>query len=116
MDKIKSFKEIIEKISKETGIEIPQGYKYRYAPYLCWKCNKRILIFNWTNPLISGPIDTPPEPIPKTLQKRYTAMSNETYWANVCPFCDSVQGDFYINCEPESPLIVIGEIDRKSVV
>lgn len=110
MNNTDEFKKLIDKIAKETNTLLPKGYKYRYAPYACWKCGESIIIFKWTSPLISGPIDVPPEPIPSTLKERYTSTSNETYWANVCPKCDSVQGDFFINCEPESPFFVSGEV------
>lgn len=110
MNDTERFKKLITEIATKTNVVLPEGYKYRYAPYSCWKCNEDMIIFKWTNPLISGPIDIPPEPIPPTLKERYTSTSNETYWANVCPKCDSVQGDFFISCEPDSPFFGLGEI------
>lgn len=110
MDKITKFKKLIEEISSETGIVLPQGYQYRYAPYDCWKCEKQIIIFKWNDLLPPEENIKPPAPIPLTIRQRYTVMSGETYWANVCPVCDSVQGDFFLSCEPDSPFFTLGEI------
>lgn len=110
MDKTTEFKKLIAGIASKNKATLPQGYQYRYAPYECWKCHNNIIIFKWTESLLAGKISEPPAPIPVTLKQRHTAMSNETYWANVCPFCDSVQGDFFINNEPDSPFFGLGEI------
>ncbi len=110
MDKTTEFKRLIAKVASETNTTLPQGYQYRYTPYNCWKCGKEIIIFKWTDSLLAGEISEPPAPIPTTLKQRHTAMSDETYWANVCPSCDSVQGDFFINHEPDSPFFGLGEI------
>lgn len=110
MNRTEEFKKLIERISVESNIPIPEGYTYRYAPFECWKCNKEMLVFTWTEPLISGSINIPPDPRPITLKERYTSTSNQTYWANVCPQCDSVQGDFFVKNEPDSPLFVIQEV------
>lgn len=110
MDKITEFNKLITKTASQNKVELPSGYKYRYAPYDCWKCGANIIIFKWGNSLLSGSIKEPPKPMPKTLAKRSTAMSGETYWANVCANCDSVQGDFHINSEPDSPLFPLNEI------
>lgn len=116
MKDVNDLKEIISKISKDTGVEIPNGYKYRYAPYQCWKCHKDILIFIWSDrSLLGGDSDIPPEPRPRSLQLRSTQMSGESYWANTCTYCDSVQGDFFIKAEPDSPFFstVDAVIDTK---
>jgi hypothetical protein len=110
MDDVTGFNNLINKIASDTNVGIPGGYKYRYAPYECWKCHKKMIIYKWTNSLIEGNIEEPPEPIPSSVQKRYTKTSNETYWANVCPNCDSVQGDWFISIEPDSPFFGLGEI------
>lgn len=104
MSRSSDFIRLIEKIASDTKVVLPVGYVYRYAPYQCGKCGKQIVIYKWyDNSLIEGEIEKPPEPIPHTIQERHTNMSGETYWANTCPHCDSVQGDFYISNEPDSP-------------
>jgi hypothetical protein len=111
MEYLPQFNKLIERISSETKVELPAGYKYRYAPRSCWKCAKDILIFKWCNSMLEGEIEKPPEPVPHTIQIRHTAMSGEDYWANTCPYCNSVQGDFYISNEPDSPLFILGGIE-----
>lgn len=104
MKRVSDFIKLVEKTASVTKVVLPAGYAYRYAPYQCWKCGTQIVIYKWCdNSLIEGEIEKPPEPIPHTIQERSTNMSNETYWANTCPHCKSVQGDFYISNEPDSP-------------
>jgi len=100
-----------ERIAQETGIALPSGYAYRYAPYSCWKCAKEILVFKWCHGRIEGEIEKPLAPIPRTVQERYTSTSEETYWANTCPHCDSVQGDWFLSVEPDSPFFMLHDID-----
>jgi len=102
--------QLVKNIASQSEVTIPAGYKYRYAPYSCYKCGKDILIFKWGNSLLAGEVEKPPLPMPETLKQRHTNMSGETYWANVCPYCDSVQGDFFINHEPDSPLFGLGDV------
>lgn len=103
MKGLSDFIQLIEKIANDTKVALPTGYSYRYAPYQCWKCGKQIIIFKWCNSMLEGEIEKPPEPIPHTIQERHTNMSGEIYWANTCPHCGSVQGDFHISNEPDSP-------------
>lgn len=37
----------------------------------------------------------PPDPIPRTVQHRVTDGGGN-YWANCCPACSAVQGDYYL--------------------
>lgn len=97
------FMQLVEKIASDTNVALPSGFDYRYAPYQCWKCGRQIVIFKWCNSMLEGKIEKPQEPIPHTIQERHTSMSDETYWANTCPHCNNVQGDFYISNEPDSP-------------
>lgn len=112
MSKISDFTDLVNKTSKEVGLKLPDNFGYRYAPYSCWKCDKEIVIFKWCHSHIEGEIETPPEPIPKTIQKRHTAMADEAYWANVCHYCDSVQGDFFLSNEPDSPFFSLHDIEN----
>ncbi len=90
------FMKEIEIISKETGIEIPKTY-YRYGLCECYKCGKKILAFAW-------PDESPKEqPMPKTIGKRATKMSGEEYWNNSCPYCNAVQGKYFLFSEPDGP-------------
>lgn len=90
---------VIEEVAKECGVLLPVESKYEYALHICYKCEKQMIVFDWSNSEMWSK-EEPPEPIPKTVQKRYTQTIGESYWANVCPFCNSVQGDWYLNMEP----------------
>lgn len=104
MSRSSDFIQLVEKTASDTKVTLPTDFSYRYAPYECWKCGKQIVIYKWCdNSLMEGEIEKPPEPIPHTIQERSTSMGGETYWANTCPHCKSVQGDFYISNEPDSP-------------
>ena len=103
MNRLSEFTQLVEKIAKDTKVTLPTDFSYRYAPYQCWKCGRQIVIFKWGNSLIEGEIEKPLAPVPHTIQERHTNMSGEEYWANTCPHCNSVQGDFYISNEPDSP-------------
>ncbi|KAJ79744.1 hypothetical protein SAMN04487774_10840 [Enterococcus faecalis] len=98
----------------------------------CWKCNNRISVFafgvnssNVIDILENRPIDIfketgydiqiwrisedIPEKIREILTKdfgckmKYSKTINEVYFANVCPHCDSLQGDYFLYDEPASP-------------
>ena len=40
---------------------------------------------------------------PRTIQERYSRTAGEEYLANTCPFCESLQGDFFLYNEPDGP-------------
>ena len=42
-------------------------------------------------------------PRPPTIQKRFSRTIREIYWANGCPRCGTLQGDFYLHAEPDGP-------------
>lgn len=91
---------LLEQTAKECGIDLPlTDSSYEYALHTCYKCDRQMIVFNWSNSELWEK-EVPPEPIPKIVQLRYTKTIDESYWTNVCPFCDSVQGDWYLNMEP----------------
>lgn len=98
---ISKFKEGLLNISKESGVLIPKEY-YRTTYVECWRCNKPILVFSW--PDLENERQAPKEPRPKTIQYRFSKMAGSKYWANTCPYCKSIQGDFFLYSEPDSPL------------
>ena len=66
------FMQEIKRVSKETGIKIPELY-YRYGLCRCYKCDKEILVFAW-------PHKIPKEkPIPETIGRKATTMSGRKY-------------------------------------
>ena len=97
-------------IAKELGIQLPTSY-YRYAPSKCWKCKKDIILYTYPgcNQGIGGVAPDPThEPIPSTLKKLF--LWNNWQYANVCPHCETLQGNFYIYHEPEGVFFGMGDI------
>ncbi len=97
-------------IAKKLDIELPTAY-YRYAPDKCWKCRKDIILYTYPgcNESLGGvPSDPTHEPIPSTLKKLF--MYDNWQYANVCPHCESLQGNFFIYHEPEGVFFCIGDI------
>jgi len=112
---IKRHKGIIIEISQKTDVSIPKEY-YRTTYSECWKCNKNILLFTWPGCRDENEIFRPKEPLPKTIQFRYSKTAGIKYWSNTCPYCGSLQGDFFLYSEPDSPLFgfVCGDDTIKS--
>lgn len=96
------YNEKIKLISQQTMVEIPTIF-YRTAYNECWRCNKEILLFVWSGDSYNYKLS---ENIlkPKTVQYRYSKMAGTKYWVNTCPYCKSIQGDFFLFSEPDSPL------------
>jgi hypothetical protein len=75
---------------------------YKQAIIECWKCGKRIPVFTWKGHQ-DWQKEKPPEPIPNVLQLRYSSVVDHEYWVNVCPYCNRIQGDWYLYYEPDGP-------------
>ncbi|PIE51295.1 hypothetical protein CSA37_12150 [Candidatus Fermentibacteria bacterium] len=89
----------LQEVSNSTGITLPREY-YRTTTYRCWKCKKEILVFDW--PGNRDRNATPNEPRPKSIQYRYSSTVKHKYWANTCPYCRQIQGNFFMFSEPDS--------------
>lgn len=100
---IKEHQETLLKISAQSGIPLPKEY-YRATYSECWKCNKDILWFTWPGCRDENEEITPKEPRPKTVQYCYSKMAGIKYWSNICPYCESLQGEHFLYSEPDSPL------------
>lgn len=114
-----SSEETIKKVARECGIVLPISSEYWYDLHTCYKCDRQMVVFDWGN---SEPWrkEDPPKPIPKTVQYRYSNIISDSYWANVCPFCNSVQGDWHLKMEgsffPENDYDDFYESPEKQVV
>ncbi len=95
INSIDSYKDVANKIAKTMNISLPSIF-YRYGIHECWKCDKIILVFAW-------PEGNMLEPIPKTIKKVSSPAANEEYYGNICPYCDSLQGKFFLYHEPDGP-------------
>lgn len=81
-------------IAERQRVTLPPSPPYRYVSHVCWRCGKEMLAYFWPG---GGAHNArrPPEPIPVTVQHRVTEGAGN-YWANCCPRCSAVQGDFYL--------------------
>lgn len=89
-------------IAHETGQPLPGSY-YRYGIHTCWKCNKKMLVYAWPNSSELENNEPGGQPRPSTVKYRYSNTQGESYWANCCPYCDAIQGDFYLYSKPDGP-------------
>lgn len=111
---IRRFEDRIIQIARDNKIDIPKAY-YRHGFCNCWKCHREIIVFAWpkSEDLEFG-IPTV-RPVPRTIQFRYSKTVGHQYWANTCPYCNSLQGDYYMDSEPEAPFFgIIIEEDSQS--
>lgn len=101
---LKKYNEKLVQISVQTKVAIP-GTFYRTAYCDCWKCSREILLFMWPNDDSLHSYDLPLNvPRPRTIQFRYSKTAGTKYWANTCPYCKNIQGDFFLYSEPDSLL------------
>lgn len=94
---------VLERISRDAEQPVPdRGSPYWAEPFTCWNCKARMLVYSWNQH--GWMTDTPPpEPRPSTVRYRYSRTADGSYWVNVCPRCESIQGDNYVFA-PAGPL------------
>lgn len=81
-------------LAARLGAALPPSPPYDAVPHHCWRCGAAMLAFVWPT---GGRhrVRRPPEPIPESVRCRVTAGGG-THWANCCPSCSAVQGDYYL--------------------
>jgi hypothetical protein len=81
-------------VADRQSVTLPPSPPYGYVPHVCWRCGTEMVAYTWPG---SGAHGTrrPPDPIPKTVQHLVTEGAGN-YWANCCPRCSTVQGDYYL--------------------
>ena len=67
----------------------------------CWGCKEKIIWYWW--PGVPFAQEKPPEPVPRTLQFRFSKMYGGKYWMNICPGCRAPQGDNFVFLALDSP-------------
>lgn len=92
---------IIQRVLRQSGISSDQKI-YKGAVIECWKCRKEIPVFHWEGREVWSRVE-PKKPYPFTIKRLYSKTIDGYYWANSCPFCRAIQGDFYLYCEPDGP-------------
>jgi hypothetical protein len=91
------FKKKLQQVSQKTGVALTGGTYYRCAVQKCWKCDEEIIVFTWPNDGLWEAASPVEEPLPQTVK----FIEKMGYWGNVCPFCNSLQGDFFLKMEEE---------------
>ena len=91
--KMREFEDAKHQIASACGVTY-DSEKYKAGIDSCYKCKKPILRFNWSDDE-SWSTKLPPQPIPQTVQYRHSHTVGHKYWANTCPYCGAIQGDFY---------------------
>lgn len=109
----KDFVAKVNKISKLSRVPLPTGKYYRYGPAQCYRCKREIIVFAWPKTSEWDKSQPKVKPIPKTIQVRYGRTIGNKYWANTCPYCHAIQGDFFLFFEVDSPFFGIRCKDTK---
>jgi len=85
----------------------------------CWRCNSRMPVVALLAPYVAGKegqvcvlsnIEEMPQEILLFIQKRIptfqlrsSLMAGSRYFANTCPSCHVISGDFFLHSEPGAP-------------
>jgi hypothetical protein len=99
-ERLRVARQELNALTEQWRLPLPWG-PYRAAPFTCWKCDERIIVYAWVGHEALAP-DQPPAPRPWTLKQRITRQSGgANYWANTCAKCKSTIGDNYLYAEPD---------------
>ena len=81
-------------LAERLDLSLPASPPYQFVAHGCWRCGKEMVAFLWPG---GGDHSTrrPPAPIPSSVQHCATDGGGD-YWANCCPSCAAVQGDYYL--------------------
>jgi ssDNA-binding Zn-finger/Zn-ribbon topoisomerase 1 len=100
------FRARAKRVAKANNLELPTEY-YRHGLHKCWKCKHEIIVFGWPKDAMHDNSAPKTEPLPRTVQYRYSGTAGFKYWANTCPHCRSIQGDFFLYAEPDGPFFSV---------
>lgn len=97
----------------------------------CWRCNSRMPVVALLAPhvadsdgqicLLSNIEEMPSEILPfiqkrvPTFQWRSSLMAGSRYFANTCPKCHVIYGDFFLHSEPGAPFFPTSNEEAKSL-
>ena len=97
----------------------------------CWRCNSRMPVVTLLAPRVADTEDqvcvlSNIEKIPQeilgiiqkrvpTFQLRSSLMAGSKYFANTCPNCHVIYGDFFLDSEPGAPFFPVSEEDARSL-
>lgn len=94
------FQQQLARLAKPTGVVLPTAY-YRATMARCWGCHRSILVFTWPGWGLHPTRAPRAAGRPHTVRQEYSATIRRRYWANTCPRCGRLQGDFPLYCEPD---------------
>lgn len=112
-EKLREYYSRAKILAKQCNIDLPISF-YRFGISNCWKCKKQILVFTWPNHSSFSITEPTKKPKPRTIQWRYSNTVRSKYWANCCPFCNRIQGDFFLYNTSDSPFfgLNVGEDNK----
>lgn len=117
-DKCKSnylrFRAKVKQVAKANKIQLPSTY-YRHGLCLCWRCRREIVVFSWPRDGIHDKRTPKVRSIPRIIRYRISKTINDIYWANTCPYCRSIQGDYFLHDEPDGPFFGVNVYEDSSV-
>lgn len=88
-------------LSDYAGYRDPSKADYLAAVAMCWKCKEDTLMYWWSGvPFCDS---TPPQPVPRTVQLKFSKVYGGKYWVNCCANCGSIQGDNFVFLASDSP-------------
>ena len=97
----------------------------------CWRCGAKMTVIGLLAPDVKGVhpevamlsnIEDIPKEVLSLIQKRvptfmlkYSKTIREKYYANTCPKCKVIYGDFFLHGEPDSPLFPTSEDEARTL-
>lgn len=91
---VREGEERARRVAERLDVALPPNPPYRSVAHECWKCGSEMLAHWWPGGGDHS-VRRPPDPIPSNVRHRVTDGGGN-YWANCCPTCSAVQGDFYL--------------------
>lgn len=91
---VERIREKATELAIQLGVELSPNPQYHPVPHVCWRCSEDIVVYAWPG---SGyhSVKRPPDPIPPSVRHCVTEGAGD-YWANCCPRCSAVQGDYHL--------------------
>lgn len=91
---LRQIRERAEATAQGIGVALAPGGVYHPVAHTCWRCRSKMIVYAWPG---GGnySVTAPPNPVPASVQRRWTDGAGD-YWANCCPRCSAVQGDYHL--------------------
>lgn len=102
--RLREIQDCVLPIARRLHLSLPSSPPYHYVAHECWRCKSSMVAFLWPGGGARGS-QRPPAPIPASVQHCATDGGGN-YWANCCPDCSVVQGDYYLARDNEHYMFV----------